>query len=186
MQNLNIDAARKHGLEAGIQGPPTTGTPSMSLNTPDILNTLISITNPFFESSPLIQANTSSDPQNPGGVVDEEKKVFATLETPVVPKFPVQSVDQTRSHLIKESLKMAIQTKRKFSGKEELDVKSELEAKMRKREEVVLLNSIETESQAPNKVQLSHHHHHHLSNQSFQFSCSSEFLFCEFHFIFHD
>lgn len=61
-----------------------------------------------------------------------------------------------RSKLIKDSLKLTIQTKRKNSGKEELDVKSELVTKRHKREEVELTydfsNDSFAESLPPTKV----------------------------------
>ncbi|CAG7838550.1 unnamed protein product, partial [Allacma fusca] len=94
----------------------------------------MSITNPFFDSSPILPSTTTSESHPSNG--DEDKKVFATLEAPMPPKCAVQSVSATRSHLIKESLKVAIQSKRKSSGKEDIDLKLELEAKLKKRDEL--------------------------------------------------
>ncbi|XP_021946812.1 activating transcription factor 3 isoform X2 [Folsomia candida] len=204
MQRLNIEAARRQAGQDLLQTPnpglpPSAGngTP-ISLSTPDILNSIIAIANPFFESATLPDDTETLSQQD----FDEpqEKKVFANLETSVtsttsscvqtvsgssqnnqnltninnaittatpsnnycmagsphsvsststsespppskqqnfyqVPQ-PSSSVESMRSKLIKDSLKLTIQTKRKNSGKEELDVKSELVTKRHKREEL--------------------------------------------------
>ncbi|CAL8111083.1 unnamed protein product [Orchesella dallaii] len=197
MQRLNIEAARKHAGQSDLvtpSGPPTSGvggggggggsgngggvTP-ISLNTPDILNSILNI-NPFFDpptaSTTISNLGTSTYTSSCAGLgdhlagtpEDHEKKVFATLETPgglnlpglssssnlvtsahgasssltlpslLVPPPSTQppSVELTRSKLIKESLKHSIQSKRKNSGKGELDVRAELVVKQRKREEL--------------------------------------------------
>lgn len=199
MQTLNIDAARKLGqdqqnndtLETPAPPAGDTGTP-YSLNTPDILNSLISITtNPFFDNIPLTSTsatstntNTDSTAENAGGgpiesttaaapnnngtgaanvntgttaYESEDLKVFATLEAAsapstttgtigstgppplinIMPPLRPTSVQSMTSQLIKDSLKHTIQSKRKSSGKEDLDIKAELsKAKIKKREEV--------------------------------------------------
>jgi hypothetical protein len=197
MQRLNIEAARRQAGQDLLQTPnpgiPTTtgtGTP-ISLSTPDILNSLINITNPFFESALPDDTDNLLSQQD---YEEPEKKVFANLDEPVTTNSsfrisesqilintttactssyqggvcsplsvtststssslsdagmsspppqqlhqPSTSVESMRSKLIKDSLKLTIQTKRKNSGKEELDVKSELVAKRPKREEVLEL-----------------------------------------------
>ena len=174
-----------------------TGTP-YSLNTPDILNSLISITtNPFFDNIPMTTearddgsgaASTTTNTTTAGGAAsnngdvagggsdqesagtpqeastsvstgtsfgsDEDRKVFATLEAPTAgpspstssmapsasappPTSTLTSVQSMTSQLIKDSLKHTIQSKRKNSGKEDLDIKAELQAaKVRRKEEV--------------------------------------------------
>jgi hypothetical protein len=222
MQRLNIEAARRQAGQELLQTPNPSSLPQsaggggtpISLSTPDILNSLIAITNPFFESTPTPPTNSSqSETATQGCSTVEaeephEKKVFANLDTPaesaanaaaaasiaasiassssilasgnhltftqalsavptastalppistvgssipslvplqqqhklpsltLPPPTPVSSVQSMRSQLIKEGLKLTIQTKRKISGKGELDVKSELVAKRPKREEV--------------------------------------------------
>lgn len=100
MQRLNIEAARKHAGQSDLvtPGPPTGGgggngggvTPN-SLNTPDILNSLLNI-NPFFDTPATVTHTSSmgassifsSCSESLAGTPDEhEKKVFATLETPL-------------------------------------------------------------------------------------------------------
>jgi len=153
MHSLNIDAAMKHSLLE--VAPPTGGGTSTpySLNTPDILNTLMSITNnPFFDNPPSADSpddHSMSDAQNFG---EEDKKVFATLEapssagpSPTTPNAPTplimsptqpSTVQSLRSQFIKDSLKLTIQSKRKSSGKSDLDLSEELEPKMKRKEEV--------------------------------------------------
>jgi hypothetical protein len=172
MHTLNIDAARKHSLLE--IGPPTGGGTSTpySLNTPDILNTLMNITaNPFFDPGPADSetgnGSLGSEPLQTG---EEDRKVFATLEAPsaspsapnapasiiVSPSQPPSSVQSLRSQFIKDSLKMTIQSKRKSSGKTELDLTSELlEPKVKRREEVDSPTSFYSYSiESPNKVPL--------------------------------
>lgn len=198
MQRLNIEAARKQAGQDLLQTPnpglpPSasgSGTP-ISLSTPDILNSIIAIANPFFESvADDAETLAQHDIEEP-----LEKKVFANLDDnptsnskhlnggplPSIHTIshqnvllgspmsvtststlsetgvnspppnnhsnhlslqqaatPSSSVESMRSKLIKDSLKLTIQAKRKNSGKEELDVKSELVAKRPKREEVEL------------------------------------------------
>lgn len=198
MQRLNIEAARKHAGQSDLVtpgGPPTGGgggngggvTP-ISLNTPDILNSLLSI-NPFFDTpSTVSQSTTAAGPSSTytscseslaGTPEEHEKKVFATLETPtsgssasstlvtntiggsnpsassssslpsmslVPPSSQPPSVELMRSKLIKEGLKHSIQSKRKSSGKGELDVRAELAVKQRKREEVLPATSLNLNS----------------------------------------
>lgn len=233
MQRLNIEAARRQGSQDLLQTPNTAGMPPsagngtpISLSTPDILNSIIAIANPFFETATLpddTETLTQQDYEE-----HQEKKVFVNLETPAVTSAsgglgqhhhvtttattmssssnfncmagsphsmtstststlsesglssptpsssnqhqqqrhfnfqqhqPSTSVESMRSKLIKDSLKLTIQTKRKNSGKEELDVKSELVAKRPKREEVELTydfsisnDSFADESFPPTKV----------------------------------
>jgi len=261
MQRLNIEAARRQAGQDLLQTPNPAllpqssgggGTP-ISLSTPDILNSLIAITNPFFDSAPTSSENVHNGCSSLEVEEPQEKKVFANLETPattaaaiiastlsssssstishssstnatthlpslsnhnhhvggsnipasiqmsqplpsmsqvvsstacggglpsmsssssgpqsllgvqlsqfpetssggavvpsqqlaLTPVTPVSSVQSMRSQLIKEGLKLTIQTKRKKSGKEELDVKSELVAKRPKREEVELTSLLD-------------------------------------------
>jgi len=161
MKNLNIDVARRHVQEIG-ETCPSSGTP-LSLNTPDILNSLISIANPFFDTPPCngpvdgSMSNPLTDQlnneANNNGDLDgtQDKKVFATLESAPKPKMSVPSLT---TQFIKEGLKLTIQKKRKNCGKEELDVKSELAPshKMRKKEEVDYYSYYSNHSDASSKV----------------------------------
>lgn len=176
MHTLNIDAARKHASDVGLSTPVPLTSGAMtggantpySLNTPDILNSLISITsNPFFENSPTSESpETGTNGNLPNGGDGDDRKVFATLEAAsaggngsatTAPSLPSPenrqaSVQSMRSQLIKDSLKLTIQSKRKNSGKCDLDLvlEQETSSKQRKREEVDSDYYYSIES--PNKV----------------------------------
>ncbi|KAL0280764.1 UNVERIFIED_CONTAM: hypothetical protein PYX00_001967 [Menopon gallinae] len=110
MYNLNINVTTNLPNFLGLDGQ--TNTP----RTPEIVNSLVAMTNPFEALAKSVEHNSPGSEGSP------------TNSPP--------SVQHTRSQLIKEGLKLTIQTKRKQSGSDTKEDLEEFESKRTKREEV--------------------------------------------------
>ncbi|KAK6645394.1 hypothetical protein RUM43_001671 [Polyplax serrata] len=122
MYNLNVNVATTLPVNfLGIDGQSNTP------RTPEIVNSLVAMTNPF---DALMKPTKGSN--SPGS----EESYSETVSPLGSPASSPPSVQHTRSQLIKEGLKLTIQTKRKHSGSDTKDDVEEFEAKRMRREEL--------------------------------------------------
>ena len=131
MYNLNVNVASS---AAGGSGSNLLGVESSCTTpkTPEILNSLIAMTNPFDGYTVRNVPRIASCP--PGGSDTSSSSAGSPLGSPSCTSPP--SVQHTCSQLIKEGLKLTIQTKRRNTGRHLENSDSPRNNKMSRREEV--------------------------------------------------
>ena len=136
MYNLNVNVASS---AAGSSGSNLLGVESSCTTpkTPEILNSLIAMTNPFDGYAMRNVPRIASCP--PGGSDTSSSSAGSPLGSPSCTSPP--SVQHTCSQLIKEGLKLTIQTKRRNTGRHLEDPDAPRGGKMGKRDEVSRLLS---------------------------------------------
>lgn len=133
MYNLNVNvassAAATSGSSSNLLGVESSCT---TPKTPEILNSLIAMTNPFDGYTVRNVPRIASCP--PGGSDTSSSSTGSPLGSPSCTSPP--SVQHTCSQLIKEGLKLTIQTKRRNTGRHLENLDSPRSNKMARREEV--------------------------------------------------
>lgn len=133
MYNLNVNvassAAATTGSSANLLGVESSCT---TPKTPEILNSLMAMTNPFDGYTVRNVPRIASCP--PGASDTSSSSTGSPLGSPSCTSPP--SVQHTCSQLIKEGLKLTIQTKRRNTGRHLENLDSPRNNKMARREEV--------------------------------------------------
>lgn len=131
MYNLNVNVSSS---AAGSSGSNLLGVESSCTTpkTPEILNSLIAMTNPFDGYAVRNVPRIASCP--PGGSDTSSSSAGSPLGSPSCTSPP--SVQHTCSQLIKEGLKLTIQTKRRNTGRHADNPDSPRGSKMSRRDEV--------------------------------------------------
>lgn len=131
MYNLNVNVATSAASSSGsnLLGVESSCT---TPKTPEILNSLIAMTNPFDGYTVRNVPRIASCP--PGGSDTSSSSAGSPLGSPSCTSPP--SVQHTCSQLIKEGLKLTIQTKRRNTGRHLESPDCPRSSKMSRREEV--------------------------------------------------
>ena len=117
--DVNLASSAATGVLNGLLGVETAGS---TPRTPEILNSLMAMTNPmdnynFGDDAPNNGASVASTPINSSKPFtmtssDSNSSSCSQLESPT--SGPLSSLQQTRTQLIKAGLKLTIEQKRKF------------------------------------------------------------------------
>lgn len=131
MYNLNVNVSSS---AAGSSGSNLLGVESSCTTpkTPEILNSLIAMTNPFDGYAMRNVPRVASCP--PGGSDTSSSSAGSPLGSPSCTSPP--SVQHTCSQLIKEGLKLTIQTKRRNTGRHIDNLDAPRSSKMTRRDEL--------------------------------------------------
>ena len=131
MYNLNVNVASSAACSSGsnLLGVESSCT---TPKTPEILNSLIAMTNPFDGYTVRNVPRIASCP--PGGSDTSSSSAGSPLGSPNCNSPP--SVQHTCSQLIKEGLKLTIQTKRRNTGRHLENPDLPRNSKMSRRDEV--------------------------------------------------
>lgn len=127
--NVNLASSASNGGSSNLLGVESSCT---TPKTPEILNSLIAMTNPFDGYTARNIPRIASCP--PGGSDTSSSSTGSPLGSPSCTSPP--SVQHTCSQLIKEGLKLTIQTKRRNTGRHLENLDSPRNNKMARREEV--------------------------------------------------